>query len=121
MHMNLRLQFVGIALFFVFGAALFFVFLNPAGQPSLAQQAAAPLAPTTPATPAHDTARPKPEEVARLQTGPVMNYKLDANWPSLPNGYNFGESAGVDVDKQGNVWVFNRGHWPMIEFDRSGK
>lgn len=39
----------------------------------------------------------------------------------MPKGYNFGECSGVDVDKNGNVWVFNRGHWPVIEFDRSGR
>jgi DNA-binding beta-propeller fold protein YncE len=43
------------------------------------------------------------------------------DWAQLPKGYNFGECSGVDIDKQGNVWVFNRGHWPVIEFDRSGK
>jgi len=39
----------------------------------------------------------------------------------MPKGYNFGEASGVDVDRQGNVWVFNRGHWPVMEFDRGGK
>jgi len=108
------------------GIAILFLCLYLAVRPSAAQQAGASTG--TPAVPAgapaptpKETERPKPEEVARLQNGPAMAYKLDANWPDLPNGYNFGETSGVDIDKEGNVWVFNRGHWPMFEFSRSGK
>ncbi len=36
-------------------------------------------------------------------------------------GWNFGEVSAVDVDKNDNVWVFNRGPHPLIEFDKSGK
>ncbi|MSU66180.1 MAG: 6-bladed beta-propeller [Opitutus sp.] len=82
-----------------------------------------PLLPAqTPATPpARATERPEPEEVAKLKSGPALPYKVDPTWAKLPVGYNFGECSGVDVDKQGNVWVFNRGHWPLIQLDRSGK
>jgi DNA-binding beta-propeller fold protein YncE len=81
-----------------------------------------PAATLTPApTTGRGTERPTPDQVARLQHGPPLPYKLDANWPDLPKGFNFGECSGVDVDKDGNVWVFNRGHWPMMEFDRKGK
>jgi NHL repeat len=69
----------------------------------------------------HGTETPTAEQLAKLQSGPPLPYKVDASWPSLPVGYNFGEASGVDVDKQGNVWVFNRGHWPMMQFDRGGK
>ena len=55
------------------------------------------------------------------QSGPLLPYRLVANWPNLPKGYNFGESSGVDVDKQDNVWVANRGAWPVMEFDQNGK
>jgi DNA-binding beta-propeller fold protein YncE len=68
-----------------------------------------------------DTDRPSPEQVARLKTGPPLPFRVAADWPQLPKGYNFGECSGVDVDQQGNVWVFNRGHWPVMEFDRGGK
>ena len=71
--------------------------------------------------PGRPTDRPDPDQLARLKSGPPLPYAVDANWPQLPKGYNFGECSGVDVDKKGNVWVFNRGHWPVIEFDRRGK
>jgi DNA-binding beta-propeller fold protein YncE len=77
-------------------------------------QAAAP-------NPGRATDRPTTEELAKLKSGPPLSYTVDASWPQMPKGYNFGECSGVDVDQKGNVWVFNRGHWPVIEFDRRGK
>ena len=65
------------------------------------------------------TDQPPAEEVAKLKTGPALPYKVAAGWPELPKGYNFGEASGVDVDKDRNVWVFNRGHWPVIQLDRT--
>ncbi len=79
------------------------------------------LAQTPAAPPARGTERPDPEVVAKLKSGPALPYKVDPTWAKLPAGYNFGECSGVDVDRQGNVWVFNRGHWPLIQLDRSGK
>jgi len=71
--------------------------------------------------PARGTERPSPEQVAQLKSGPPLPYTADPNWPHLPKGYNFGPCSGVDVDRQGHVWVFNRGAWPVMEFDRGGK
>jgi streptogramin lyase len=59
--------------------------------------------------------------VAKLKSAAPLPYKVLPNWAQLPKGYNFGECSGVDIDKRGNVWVFNRGHWPIFEFDRFGK
>ncbi len=36
------------------------------------------------------------------------SYELVPDWPSLPDGYVLGEVAGVDVDSDGNVWIFHR-------------
>jgi DNA-binding beta-propeller fold protein YncE len=58
---------------------------------------------------------------AQLKSGPPLPHKLVPDWAQLPKGYNFGECSGVDVDRNGNVWVFNRGAWPLIQFDRHGK
>jgi len=58
---------------------------------------------------------------AELKTGPSLPHKVVPNWAQLPAGWNFGECSGVDVDKNGNVWVFNRGAHPVIEFDQNGK
>lgn len=82
--------------------------------PAVWGQAAAPAA-------GRATERPAPEQLAKLKDGPPLPYAVDPHWPQMPKGYNFGECAGVDVDKSGNVWVFNRGHWPVIQFDRGGK
>jgi hypothetical protein len=44
---------------------------------------------------------------AGAATGP--KFKLDPNWPQqMPNGYFFGQIAGLTVDSHGNVWVLSR-------------
>jgi sugar lactone lactonase YvrE len=75
----------------------------------------------TPPPPGRGTDHPSPHEVAKLKSGPPLPYRLVPGWAQLPKGYNFGECSGVDLDKNGNVWVFNRGHWPVMQFDRTGK
>jgi DNA-binding beta-propeller fold protein YncE len=89
--------------------------------PALALTAVLLIAQTGAPPAGRPTDQPQPEEAAKLKTGPLLPYKVAANWPQLNKGYNFGEASGVDVDAQGHVWVFNRGHWPVMEFDRSGK
>jgi len=58
---------------------------------------------------------------AEIQSGPPLPYHVVEGWAHLPAGWNFGEVASVDVDKNDNVWVFNRGPHPVVEFDSSGK
>lgn len=58
---------------------------------------------------------------AQPASGPALPHKLVEGWPRLPAGWNFGECTGVDVDKDDNVWVFNRGPHKVIKFDRHGK
>jgi DNA-binding beta-propeller fold protein YncE len=58
---------------------------------------------------------------AHAQTFPALKLKVDPNWPQLPAGWNLGETTGVDVDKDDNVWVFNRGSHPVLLFDKSGR
>jgi DNA-binding beta-propeller fold protein YncE len=43
------------------------------------------------------------------------------DWARLPAGWNFGECSGVAVDKADNVWIFNRGPHPVVEFDKTGR
>lgn len=57
----------------------------------------------------------------QIQTGPTLSYHVVADWPRLPAGWNFGEVAAVDVDRNDNVWVFSDGPHPVMEFDSSGK
>src|SRR5260370_34781491 len=56
-----------------------------------------------------------------LKSGPPPPPKVVKNWAQLPKGCIFGESSGVAVDRHDNVWVFNRGPHPVIQFDKNGK
>ena len=47
-------------------------------------------------------------------------YEPVENWAKLPPGWSFKEIGSVGVDKNDNVYVFNRGEHPMIVFDRNG-
>jgi DNA-binding beta-propeller fold protein YncE len=58
---------------------------------------------------------------AELKSGPPLPYKVVKDWPQLPAGWNFGECSGVAVDRNDNVWVFNRGPHPVVQFDKHGK
>src|SRR5881409_3114389 len=62
-----------------------------------------------------------PLAAAELASGPPLPLQSVKDWAQLPAGWNFGETSGVDVDKNDNVWVFNRGPHPVIQFDKSGK
>ena len=64
---------------------------------------------------------------ARAQSNP---YHLVENWAQLPAGRTFGAVIAVDVDRQGNVWAFERcggdtcagsNVAPILKFDASGK
>jgi DNA-binding beta-propeller fold protein YncE len=56
-----------------------------------------------------------------VKSGPPLPHKLVSDWAQLPRTWNFGEASGVDVDKNDNVWAFNRGKRQIIQFDRNGK
>ena len=75
---------------------------------------------TPPPPPGRGTDKPTAADVAKLKTGPAMAHKVVPTWPTMPKGMNFGEVSGVDVDRSGNIWVFNRGHWPVMQFDKTG-
>jgi DNA-binding beta-propeller fold protein YncE len=58
---------------------------------------------------------------AELKSGPPLPHHVVQDWAQLPKGWNFGECSGVAIDRDDNVWVFNRGAHPVIQFDKSGK
>jgi len=58
---------------------------------------------------------------AQVISGPPLPHKLVAGWPQLPAGWHLGECSGVDVDRDDNVWVFNRGPHKLIQFDKDGR
>jgi DNA-binding beta-propeller fold protein YncE len=47
-------------------------------------------------------------------------YLSDDAWANIPAGYEFPEVAGVAVDADDNLYVFNRGPHPMIVLDKDG-
>ena len=47
-------------------------------------------------------------------------YEQIDDWAKLPPGWSLHEVGAVGVDKQDNVYVFNRGEHPMMVFDREG-
>jgi DNA-binding beta-propeller fold protein YncE len=49
-----------------------------------------------------------------------MKYRPVEGWGRLPDGWSFVEATSVAVDRNDNVWVFNRGAHPVIMFDRAG-
>jgi len=49
-----------------------------------------------------------------------FRYRFVDNWAKLPKGWQFLDVSAVAVDKQDQVYVFNRGGHPMIIFDRDG-
>ena len=55
----------------------------------------------------------------RLGTGDFV-YEPVEDWAKLPPGWSFKEIGSVGIDRQDNVYVFNRGEHPMIVFDRDG-
>ena len=50
-----------------------------------------------------------------------LEYEVLEGWEQLPEGWSFVEVAGVAVDSQDRVYVFNRGEHPVIVFDRDGR
>jgi NHL repeat len=51
----------------------------------------------------------------------AFQYDLVENWEQLPAGWSHGDVAGVAVDSQDWVYVFNRGEHPVIVYDRDGR
>ena len=47
-------------------------------------------------------------------------YELDEGWGKLPEGYEFHQVAGVAVDKDDNVFLFNRSAHQLQVYDREG-
>jgi peptidylamidoglycolate lyase len=45
------------------------------------------------------------------------SYQVVHGWPELPEGFVFGEVAGVGIDSHNHVFVFHRGIHPLMCFD----
>src|SRR4051794_22369864 len=55
-----------------------------------------------------------------------VRYEVLEDWEQLPDGWSYGDVAGVAVDAQSRVYVLNRGQYPkspdhpIIVFERDG-
>ena len=55
--------------------------------------------------------------------GPVTastKFEPEFGWAKLPHPMTFKEATAVAVDSKDNVYVFNRGMWPVMVFDPEG-
>jgi hypothetical protein len=43
-----------------------------------------------------------------------FQYRVNADWAKLPDGWSFKEVGGVGVDSNDNVYAFNRGEHPIF-------
>ena len=50
-----------------------------------------------------------------------LEYEVIEGWEHLPDGWSFVEVAGVAVDSQDRVYVFNRSEHPVMVYERDGK
>ena len=50
-----------------------------------------------------------------------IEYEVIQGWEQMPEGWSFVEVAGVACDSHDRVYVFNRGKYPIIVFDKEGK
>lgn len=51
---------------------------------------------------------------------PQLNYRVVESFFQLPPNFNFAEVSGVALDKNGHIFVFNRGLYPLMEFTEQG-
>lgn len=57
---------------------------------------------------------------AQMEQAPDLGYTAVPHGLRLPSGVTMGAPSGVDVTKEGHLIVFNRGAFPLLEFDRDG-
>jgi DNA-binding beta-propeller fold protein YncE len=57
---------------------------------------------------------------AQMEKAPDLGYRPVPHGLQLPAGVTMGAPSGVEVTKQGHLLVFNRGPFPLLEFDRDG-
>jgi DNA-binding beta-propeller fold protein YncE len=57
---------------------------------------------------------------AQMEKAPDLGYKAVPHGLQLPAGVTMGAPSGVEVTKAGHLIVFNRGPFPILEFDKDG-
>lgn len=57
-----------------------------------------------------------------LPAGNGLGYRVVHGWPTLPEGFSFGQVSGLGTDSHNRVWVFHRGIHPVMCFQsQSGR
>ena len=60
------------------------------------------------------------EDLAMTYGSGDYTYKVDKDWGKLPDGYEFNQVAGVAVDKEDNVYLYNRSDHQVMVFAKNG-
>ena len=51
-----------------------------------------------------------------------FKYEVEENWPKkIPEYWNLGQSADIDVDADDNIWVFSRNLHPVTKWSNDGE
>ncbi len=58
---------------------------------------------------------------ATLAAQTQLPYRHVDDWPRMPAGYEPGAGMAVAVDGDGNIWYYNRGSHPVIQFSPEGR
>src|ERR1700681_3672181 len=59
-------------------------------------------------------------EPAPAQAAPPLAFHVVYNFLKLPEHINMAEVVGTALDSKGHVFVLNRGHQPILEFNPDG-
>lgn len=57
----------------------------------------------------------------QMESAPPLGYHVVETGLGLPDGTKIGASSSVAFDKNGHMWVLNRGEHPIMEFDANRK
>src|SRR5450631_3624372 len=57
---------------------------------------------------------------AAAQAAPPLAFHVTDNFLKLPDHINMAEVVGTALDSKGHVFVLNRGHQPILEFNADG-
>jgi len=61
------------------------------------------------------------QQATVFQPVPELHYRVQPDFFELPKGLNFGEAAGVAVDRRGHIFLFQRVEPMLSEYDTAGK
>ena len=60
-------------------------------------------------------------DATQMEKAPDLGYVQVQHSFALPDGLGWGAASSVAMNSEGHILVFNRGPYPLLEFDRDGK